>query len=275
MRCGSCGAETESLWRVCPQCGATLGRSWLRRRFVRCRACETRVPSELSICPRCGAPLRPSWHRPVLILAALVAFALVAYALVSYVPWAQVRALPERFQLPSIVFLATPTFTAEPTATRTATATLTATPTSTPTPVPPTATPTSPPPTDTPRPAPTSTPTLPFGSVRLLRPEDQVEFTGSGSRIELSWEPAGVLADDEWYALSLRFRAGGVVQYSGTWTKELSWVVPEELHRSAGQDERAFEWDVTVMVQTGIKPGGGREGVAISPPGEARTFFWY
>jgi hypothetical protein len=116
---------------------------------------------------------------------------------------------------------------------------------------------------------------LPFAAVRLLGPEDQVEFTGGGSRIELSWEPAGVLADDEWYGLSVRFRAGDVVQYGGTWTKESSWVVPEELHRAAGQDERAFEWDVTVMVQTGIKPDGGLEGVPIGPTSETRTFFWY
>lgn len=102
-----------------------------------------------------------------------------------------------------------------------------------------------------------------------------MEFHGQGSRIELSWESAGGLADDEWYGLSLRFLAGGIMQYSGTWTKEMSWVVPSELYAKAGQSKRAFQWDVTVMKQTGTKPTGGREGVPLAPASETRTFFWY
>jgi len=43
----------------------------------------------------------------------------------------------------------------------------------------------------------------------------------------------------------------------------------------AGQFERAFQWDVVVMKQTGTKPDGGRQGVPLSPPSEPRTFFWY
>jgi hypothetical protein len=100
-------------------------------------------------------------------------------------------------------------------------------------------------------------------------------FRGGGSRIKLSWEPVGVLAEDEWYGVSLRFLADGVVHYSGTWTKETSWIIPSELYTKAGQNERAFQWDVTVMKQTGIRADGGREGVPLSATSETRTFFWY
>ena len=104
---------------------------------------------------------------------------------------------------------------------------------------------------------------------------NQAEFRGGDAQIELNWEPAGILADDEWYALSLRFLADGLARYSGTWTKETSWIVPSELHTKAGQFERTFQWDVTVMKQTGTKPDGGREGSALSPTSETRTFSWY
>ena len=84
-----------------------------------------------------------------------------------------------------------------------------------------------------------------------------------------------MLNDDEWYALSLRYVTDGVIQYSGTWTKETSWILPAALYMMAGQHERTFEWDVTVVQQTGTKQYGGREGVALGPTSETRTFFWY
>jgi hypothetical protein len=233
------------------------------------------VPSGLSICPFCGATLKHSWRRLLLTLATLVGLAVVVYVLVNYVPWAGVRALLERVRLPSVAFLATPTFTPQPTSTGTPTLTVTPTATSTQTPEPPTETPTVPPPTSTPRPAPTRTPTPRFAVPRLLSPDHQVEFQGRSSRIELIWESAGALADDEWYGLSVRFLAGGMMQYSGTWTKETSWVVPAALHARAGQVERAFQWDVTIMKQTGTKPDGGRDGVPLAPTSETYTFFWY
>lgn len=132
-----------------------------------------------------------------------------------------------------------------------------------------------PPPTATRRPAPTRTPTPPYSAPRLIGPENQVEFRGGDAWIQLSWSSVGALVEDQWYAVSLRFMADGVVHYSGTWTKETNWIVPSALYTKAGQSERAFQWDVTVMKQTGTKEDGGREGVALSPPSETRIFFWY
>ena len=39
-----------------------------------------------------------------------------------------------------------------------------------------------------------------------------------------------------------------------------------------GSDGRALQWDVTVMRQTGTKPDGGRDGVAVSAPDDQRSF---
>jgi RNA polymerase subunit RPABC4/transcription elongation factor Spt4 len=281
MRCHNCGAEVKEWLRVCPECGATMHRPGLLHRSMHCASCQARVPAGLSICPYCGARLRRSWRVPVLAVMSLLLVVGLVYALRTYVPWKRVYALRERVKIPALAFLATPTNTPSPTPRRTATPTPTVTPTFTPSPSPL-------PQTDTPEPSPTvrkltptskpilatNTPQPRFATPQLLEPAAQTEFRG-GSQIKLSWQAAGTLADDEWYALSVRFMADGVVQYSGTWTKDTSWILPAGLYTKAGQTERAFQWDVTVMKQTGTRPDGGREGVTLSATSETRTFFWY
>ncbi len=275
MRCATCGATVKSGLRVCPECGATLRQRRLRPATVHCRACEARVPGDLRVCPYCGARLEPSWRQPLLTLVVAAIVIVGVYFLHSYVPWADLLALPGRLRLPSISFLSTPTLVPSATATRTRTRTPTPSHTATVTPQPPTEIPTQPAATATSKPSPTRTAQPPLARPRLLAPENQEEFRSGGSQIKLSWEPVGVLAENDWYALSLRFLADGVVQYSGTWTKDTFWVVPGPLYTKAGQRERAFQWDVTVMQQTGNKPDGGRAGVALSATSETRTFFWY
>jgi hypothetical protein len=99
-------------------------------------------------------------------------------------------------------------------------------------------------------------------------------FGGGSSSILLTWESVAELSDDEWYGLSVRYLADGVLQYAGTWTKETSWLVPHDLFTRAGENEREFTWDVTVMLQTGSGVDGGRVGTAISLPSQSRTFLW-
>jgi hypothetical protein len=286
MRCPTCGAEVKPGLTMCPWCGATVRRIRLLRGKLRCRSCQRRVSSGLTVCPYCGARLERSWRRPLQLLLALAILAGLVYLGKMYLPrysarlsrvWAELRALPGQVRPPEVALFVTPTFTAMPTLTRTPTPTRTPRPTFTLTltAVPPTETAAPSTLTPTRRPAATRTPTLPFAPPQLLSPDDGLEIRGGGTQITLQWAPAGTLAEDEWYALSLRFLANGVTQYSGTWTKEASWVVPQELYTKAGESERAFEWDVTVMKQTGTKPEGGREGVAISAPSEKRDFFWY
>jgi hypothetical protein len=157
------------------------------------------------------------------------------------------------------------------TPTRTLAPTVTSVPTSTPTISPsPTRTPL---PTDTATPLPTDTPE-PLLVMKLLSPEDGTRFQGRRTRVILQWESVGALSEDEWYGVSLRCWAEGNVQYSGAWVKEDQWLVPKELHRKPDPREPGFEWDVTLMLQTGTKEGGGREGVPIGGTSETRTFYW-
>jgi len=239
------------------------------------------VPSDLGVCPYCGTKLQPSWRQPLVTLLVASVIIVGAYFLRFHVPWSDLLALSSRVRLPSISFLATPTPLPLATATRSRTRTSTPTrlpsitPTATATVQPPTEEPTQPEATATSKTPPTQTPEPRLARPRLLEPANQAEFRSGGSQIRLSWEPVGVLAEDDWYALSLRFLTDGVVQYSGTWTKDTFWVLPRQLYTSAGDRERAFQWDVTVMRQTGSKPDGGRSGVALSASSETRTFFWY
>jgi RNA polymerase subunit RPABC4/transcription elongation factor Spt4 len=275
VRCSTCGREARRGLKVCPECGATLRRARLLRRSIHCRSCEGRVPAGLHICPYCGATLRRSWRIPVLTAASAVFLLATVYILRTYVPWAKLRDIAENVRLPAISLFTTPTSTSSPTRARTLTRTPTPTPTWTPVPRVPTETATLPPLTATRLPTATRTPQPRFSRPRLLEPANQVQFRGGTAQIRLSWEPSGVLADDEWYALSLRFLADGVVQYSGTWTKDSSWIIPTGLYTKAGERERAFQWDVTVMKQTGSRTDGGRLGVPLSATSETRTFFWY
>jgi RNA polymerase subunit RPABC4/transcription elongation factor Spt4 len=275
MRCGTCGATVKLGLRVCPECGATLRQGRLRRVTVHCRACEARVPSDLRVCPYCGTRLQPSWRQPLVTLLVASLVIAGAYFLHSYVPWADLLALPSRVRLPSVAFLPTPSVAPSATATRTRTRTPAPSLTNTATTQPPTQIPTQPAATATSKPTSTRAAQPPLARPRLLTPNSQEEFRGGGAGIKLSWEPVGVLAENDWYALSVRFLADGVVQYNGTWTKETYWVLPGVLYTKAGQRERAFQWDVTVMRQTGNKPDGGRAGVALSATSETRTFFWY
>jgi hypothetical protein len=212
------------------------------------------------------------------ILVVLILLEGLVYVGKFLVPWDRLRALWSLVDVPEVTFLVTPTFTA----TRTVTATLTRTQTHTAVPTY-TSTGTEPPPTETATrtptgtraPAPSATPQPRFGPPRLLAPDDGLDIRGGDAQISLTWEPVGALAEDEWYAVSVTFLAGGATQYSGSWTKDTYWTLPGTLYGRAGQTERSFQWEVTVMKQTGTKVDGGREGVAVSQSSVRRTFFWY
>jgi hypothetical protein len=249
---------------------------------MRCRSCQSRVPSGLEVCPKCGAALRPSWQAPLLEVVVLLSVAGLAYVLTHYVPWDRVRSTSEQVRLPPLAFLSTPT----PEPSRTPTRRPSATPTHirTMTPVPPTVTPsptvpiptlTRIPPSRTPLPkaSPTSI-VLSHAAPLLLSPNNQQQIKGGSNQIRLTWQPAVGLGADEWYALSIRYLSDGVAHYDGTWTRDTTWLVPRDLFNRAGQLEREFQWDVTIMRQTGTKADGGREGIPVSPTSATWTFLW-
>jgi RNA polymerase subunit RPABC4/transcription elongation factor Spt4 len=290
MKCKRCGLTVRPGLTMCPECGA-----WLRVRTkkVRCLHCGQRASAALTICPHCGAELRHNvWSQMLLLVVVLagLGLGLVLTPVVSrrsrevkLASGALPRVKLPLADLPGLSFLvssptptsmptATPTVTRRPTytptATRTSTPTATATATSTeigsPTPETPTPTPTL---------APTATPTLVFAAPRLFGPEDGTVFVGEAEKIVLRWESVGVLAEDEWYAVGLRYLQSGQLQYNGHRVKENDWELPADFFfAKADLPERAYQWDVTVIrVELGPK---GEIGSDISPRSESRTFYW-
>ena len=289
MKCKRCGIEVRPGLIICPECGARLP---VRTRKVRCLHCGQRASTALTVCPHCGAELRHSGWPQVLSLAVVLAGLGLGLVLTPVVSrgLTGVKLSSEAFpqvklpaDLPGLSFLipsptptrtptATPTVTRRPTYTPTATrtATPTATATTTPTEI---GSPTPETPTPTLTLAPTATPTLVFAAPRLLGPKDGTVFVGEAEKVVLRWESIGVLAEDEWYAVSLRYLQGGQLQYSGNRVKENEWQLPAEFFfAKADPPERAYQWDVTVIrVESGPK---GETGTDISPRSESRTFYW-
>ncbi len=155
-----------------------------------------------------------------------------------------------------------PTDTPSPTAAPTKVIIPTDTPTSTPTA------------TDTPSPSPTATPTPPYPAPRLISPKNESRFSGEGTSIELRWEPVGLLAEAEWYGVSLRYRHYGQEQDAGAWVKEPKWLVPRELAGQADEPDRVYEWDVVVVRHVGTNPDGSNKGLELSPRSPTWIFYW-
>ncbi len=85
----------------------------------------------------------------------------------------------------------------------------------------------------------------------------------------------GTLAEDEWYAISVRFIGReGQIEYKGDRVREKeTWLVPSDYHDIASLTERAFEWDITVVREI-INPDGSVGGIPLSPTSETWVFYW-
>jgi tetratricopeptide (TPR) repeat protein len=184
---------------------------------------------------------------------------------------------------PALSVTATPALVDTQPPQATATPVPSATNTSSPTPRPRTATATRKPtetptatgtPTVTSTSTPTETPTMALEAPRLLGPDQAAYFSGAETRIELRWTPVGILASNEWYGLSVRYRHGGQNVETGSWMKETRWVVPPFLAGQADEPDRKYTWDVVVVRELEPAPDGTRRGIEISPRSETRTFAW-
>jgi len=83
----------------------------------------------------------------------------------------------------------------------------------------------------------------------------------------LNWMSEGLLSEDEWYMVSVRYVAGaGEAQQVTELTKATSYLVPLEMRPPRNALSHLFEWDVGVVKET-MEP--------ISPRSETRTFYWY
>jgi hypothetical protein len=255
----------------------------LRRESTRCPHCKEQIRDGLAVCPHCGEELgrrRIPW-KLVGPLGAVVLVGILVYVLLSIVPLpanlpftaAPPSPTPTEVILPPTETptetprppTATPTTTATFTPVITASATVTREATATPVEAGnPTAIPTV---------TPTETPLLKYAAPQLIGPVDGEQFNGSGARIELDWEPVGILDDDEWYSISLSYanRSGEAVDEVIAWVRNegIPWRVGQERYDMLGGD-RTVTW--TIRVISGV-PAAGTE-VPISPSSESWTFRW-
>ncbi|MBC8447522.1 MAG: tetratricopeptide repeat protein [Chloroflexi bacterium] len=153
-------------------------------------------------------------------------------------------------------------------ATPTPTSTVTATPSPTPLP---TATPV-PQATATPR-APTATRSPASYSAPILRaPPDGSGLSGRETQVVLRWDSVGPLAEDEYYVVVIFFLHGRETWRDEHWVKETLLLAPDYLPGVATGDD--YQWNVTVMRQTGRRADGTPEGTAVSPTSATRRFTW-
>ncbi|MDH7486326.1 MAG: tetratricopeptide repeat protein [Anaerolineae bacterium] len=151
-------------------------------------------------------------------------------------------------------------------------ATPTPTPTMTSTPSP------TPLPTATPRPQATATPPVatatrsPVPAPILRAPPDGAGFFGRTTQIVLQWDSVGSLAEDEYYVVVIFFWHGQDTWRDEHWMRETSLPVPDYLPDVATGDE--YQWNVTVMRQTGRRADGMPEGPPVSPTSATARFTW-
>ena len=129
-------------------------------------------------------------------------------------------------------------------------------------------------------PTPIPTPGAHFSAPALLTPPDGSTVTGNDELL-LSWASVGVLAEDQWYVVTLEIaclractlfrthrQVGGEEPIAPYWTKSTAWRLSPE-YRIAGQAETEFTWRVQVFAGPPDHPGD-----SVSPSSALRHFTW-
>ncbi len=139
----------------------------------------------------------------------------------------------------------------------------------------------TPTPTLTPHPTPTPTPGPRYPAPALLAPIDGAVFRGEEDPILLNWTSVGILAEDEWYVVRLRYiaeetdKAAEVTPLPSMWTRSTAWRVPPTWRPPEAARSHLFRWSVTVVLQSGVGEDGTWEALALSPMSRSRSFSWY
>jgi hypothetical protein len=110
----------------------------------------------------------------------------------------------------------------------------------------------------------------------LIGPADGKIFAGQEQFVLLSWEPAGKLAEDEWYAVRLSWSENGSFsQRGGNNLKGTSWRIPADFYYGKADHEtgRAYQWYVYVEQVTEMEDGQ-RVGEPVSPFSDTRVLYW-
>ncbi|MBN1136250.1 MAG: LysM peptidoglycan-binding domain-containing protein [Anaerolineae bacterium] len=110
--------------------------------------------------------------------------------------------------------------------------------------------------------------------VELLAPADEATFEGPGAVILLNWASMGILDEDEWYVVRLRWTDSEEEQPLFFWTKVTSWRMPANLYVSGLDQPQRWRWRVLVVRRTGVAEDGTWIGEEFRPASNARVFYW-
>jgi tetratricopeptide (TPR) repeat protein len=111
-----------------------------------------------------------------------------------------------------------------------------------------------------------------FAAPNLIGPPNDALFRGEYTIIILEWESVGELAGDEYYDVTVMHFVGGEPRYWGGPVRGTQWQVPVEVGLGEAANDR-FYWWVTVR-RAHTAPGPDQLDRALSPPSDARTFYW-
>jgi LysM repeat protein len=113
----------------------------------------------------------------------------------------------------------------------------------------------------------------------LLAPPDGSEFREEDAEepILLNWLSVGLLGEDEWYSVSVRYVTDeeGAAQETVELTKATSYRVPVELRPSPEAESFLFEWQVSVVRLVETEVEGNPDIVPIGRESETMAFYWY
>jgi LysM repeat protein/ribosomal protein L40E len=124
-----------------------------------------------------------------------------------------------------------------------------------------------------PTPTPTATPGPQYAAPQMLYPPDGATIEGQETVIAIQWASVGILDENEWYAVYLRYlgeRSGGEPSEITVHTRLTAWRLPAEWYPGQGNELSRFEWKVEVVR---IAPGTETEEL-ISKPSHVRRFDW-
>jgi hypothetical protein len=116
----------------------------------------------------------------------------------------------------------------------------------------------------------TATPIPLYPAPALLVPADGVVIAGTELPLMLQWASVSMLAEDEWYEVTILFEEDELQRFR---TRATVWRVPFDLLLPSGEGTLEFRWQVRVVREARDAYGEliyERAGDA----GEVRTFMW-
>jgi LysM repeat protein len=128
-------------------------------------------------------------------------------------------------------------------------------------------------------PTPTVSNDLAYPGPILLAPPDGSEFREEDAEepILLNWLSLGLLGEDEWYSVSVRYvtTEEGAAEEITELTKATSYRVPVELRPAPEAESFLFEWQVSVVRLVETEMEDNPDIVPIGRESETLTFYWY